>query len=223
MFEINVKNVLIKVDFELKRVFCVEHNGRPLVAHVYGSHDMQPELQCLYQYPSLATSMKLPKTNAENVVQLIEFNKNKKFKLVKAKLDTKLYYVHHHYGKYYMYGQVPAVVTFDSKLYNSFIGSPIFDEQDNVISFVTDCYMDDIGQRILPVTGESYRLHGMICLNGTIRIYGEDDVVQDVFDTNININIIYKKKTVEVYVMYNGETISYVKIKSKFAGNVLIV
>jgi Nucleopolyhedrovirus p26 protein len=223
MFEINVKNVLMKVDFELKRVFCVEHNGQPLVAHVYGPHDTQPELQSLFQYPSLATSMKLPKINSESVVQMIEFKKNKKIKFVKAKLDTKLYYVHHHYGKYYMYGQVPAIVTFDAKLYNSFIGSPIFDEQYNLVSFVTDCYMNEMGQRIFPVTGESYRLHGMICLNGTVRIYNEKDFVQNVLDANININIIYKRKTVEVYVIYNGDTISYVKIRSKFAGNVLIV
>ncbi|ABY65788.1 p26-b [Orgyia leucostigma nucleopolyhedrovirus] len=225
-----INGVSFSVDFTINRVFCHKYNNNNLIAHVYGIHDDQPGLDALHQYPGLACSIKLPKINAKTEVCFVCFDSHKRLRLVKARLDTKLYFAHHHYGKYYVYGQVPAVVEFDvARAADLFVGAPVFDAvRRRLVSFVTNCHFSDNAserqkQLIVPVTGESYRLQGMFCINGGVRLYGENEVVDAGVRSDININVKYTKKQVDVFVVYNGEIISRVTVKSKFTGNVLIV
>ncbi|QWO71605.1 p26 [Orgyia pseudotsugata single capsid nuclopolyhedrovirus] len=226
------RGLSFRVDFAAHRIYCDRYNDSDLVVHVFGQHDNDPKLQSCNQYPGLACSIKLPKINAKTKINFVCFDANKKLCLSEARVDTKLYFAHHHYGKYYVYGQVPAVIEFEPRRASDlFVGAPIFDSRDRLVSFVTNCYFCDNGgdgssqqkMLIVPVTGESYRMQGMFCLNGGVRLYGEKEIIDAGVRSGININVKHTKKRVDMFVVYNGEIISRLTLKCKFAGNLLIV
>lgn len=102
------------VDFVTKQMRVFEYNKQPLAVHIYGAHDKSPDYEQLYQYPGLATSLKLGKINAGTTLQMLEWENSKNggnlIKIVKRIVDNKSYFAHHHYGKHYVYGQIPAVI-----------------------------------------------------------------------------------------------------------------
>ncbi|QHB21724.1 P26-2 [Artaxa digramma nucleopolyhedrovirus] len=239
-----VNDMLMEVDFNFRRVRCVKYKNCPIFVQVHNVQSSLNETDCLppvvHQYPNLSCSLKLPKTNANTLVKFVHFNeKNKTIRLESVKLDSSLYYTHHRKNNIYLFGLVPAAVYNYDKL-NSltksvFIGSPIFDSNNKLLSFVTDHYLDVnseksdvVPKEILPVVGESYRLQSFFCLTGQVRIYNEtDEVARNVVGINesskIDINVVVCKNQVEVFIVYEGNTISYVKVKCKFAGSLLIV
>ncbi|ABI35735.1 p26-b [Ectropis obliqua nucleopolyhedrovirus] len=220
---INVKNVMCKVDFVQKRVNCESYNGVPLLVHIFKQYDASAEWQNLHQYPGLASSMVLPKIAASSCVQIVKFDVGTTgFTTTIHALDVKLYYVHHRYGKHFVYGLVPAIVSLQNDL-ELYTGAPIFNNKNNLISFVTDSFLSDINELIVPVTSESHRMQGMFCVTGCVKVFSKDDDIVDLNNGHINIFVKQWPKYVEIFVMYNGFTMSYVKLVCKFAANVLIV
>ncbi|AWW14419.1 p26 [Hyposidra talaca nucleopolyhedrovirus] len=227
-----INNVVFKVNFDLKRVYCELYNNESLAVHVYGQHDYLFESSALYQYPGIACNIKLPKLNSASTIQLIEFQGNDTYKMVTKRLDNKLYYVHHHYAKYYVYGQVPGVVLTDSdspklNAFNCYIGSPIFDDRNRLVSFVTDYYFPNENgiTAVMPITGESYRMQGVFCLDGGVRVFDtlSLNTTTVAAEPTINILVGHNGKHVKIAVVYNGSVVSELLITCKYAGNVLIV
>ena len=145
-----------------------------------------------------------------------------KIKLIKARLSTKLYFAHHHYAKYYVYGLVPAIVTtLDNSLKDQlYTGAPIFNEQNQLVSFVTDCYMDQ--KCVILVTGECHRISGMICLDGNVRVICNNEQLNLPPFNNIDMHVKYDNKTIKLYLVYCNQILSHIVIHGTFAGNVLI-
>ncbi|AHH82641.1 P26 [Buzura suppressaria nucleopolyhedrovirus] len=227
----NINNVMLKVDFNLKRAYCESYKNKHLAVHVYGQHDYLSETSTFYQYPGIACNIKLPKLNSTSIVKLIEFKSNDSYKIITKRLDKKLYYVHHHYAKYYVYGLVPGVVLKNDDLcklnvFNCYIGSPVFDKNDRLVSFVTDYYyMNENNIGIMPITGESYRMQGMFCLDGAVRVFDTLSFEPAAIAAEPTINIIvgYNKKHVKIAVVYNGSVVSELLIACQYAGNILIL
>ncbi|AGR56812.1 p26-b [Hemileuca sp. nucleopolyhedrovirus] len=219
-----VNNVQFKVNFILQRVYCERYNGKKMFVHIFGDYNAHLKLESLFQYPGLATNVKLPKLNSNETVKLVTFDPiERHIKFVECRLDTKLYFAHHRYGKYYVYGQVPVVVKDRCDHIDIFTGAPIFDADDNLVSFMTDSFINNDNVQLIPVSGKSYRLQGMFCIDGVIRLYDENEIVRPIVSDHIDINVQYTKKYVEIQLIYKGNILSQLKIQCKFAGNVLIM
>ncbi|AIU41295.1 p26-2 [Sucra jujuba nucleopolyhedrovirus] len=237
---IQVNSVSMNVNFETKMVYCDMYEGDALTVHLMAQPNISStDVKLLHQYPGVACSTKLRRLNAGDKVKLLKFTANETFSLITTRLDRHLYFVHHRHGNLYMYGQVPAVVENQTKRKNVhaencttvqqhyYVGSPIFDQNNRLVSFVTDIYMDDRGISILPVTGKS-RLQGRFCVTGHIRIFNDmclttclNPVIQD--QIYINIVVCYDNKQVKVMVIYNKTIVSEIHMCTKFAANVLIL
>ncbi|QYC92709.1 P26-2 [Trabala vishnou gigantina nucleopolyhedrovirus] len=298
-----VNDVLFKVDFVIRRVYCEKYKNKNLQVHLLkncyqsknkynqiiginggnssGSNsgincsgidkiNNDKKINCdgddddfLYRYPCVTCNVKLPKIRAGASVKFVEFDLNKKLKFKIVNLDTKLYFVHHRDGNQYVYGQVPAVSSSrsDKNRVCAFVGSPVFDSENKLISFVTDYYLEDKNLQIVPVASESYRLQGTFAVNGRVKIYnlseksnlpekstvfekrgggggdragydsGENSIMaknQSSIDCcsascHVNINVYYTNKLVEVFVLRDNETVSHIKMRCKFAGDMLIL
>ncbi|QUJ09251.1 P26-2 protein [Gynaephora ruoergensis nucleopolyhedrovirus] len=257
-----VNDTLMEVDFNFRRVRCLKYKNKPIFVKIHSSSEAVNHAEdkkmvtanvpqeersseinvdddaAHHHYPGMTCSLKLPKVNAGTTVKVVRFNdKNKTVRVESVRLDSCLYYAHHRRGNVYVLGLVPAIVMTYDKTANSaaesiFLGSPVFNADNRLISFITDHYLDSktkndetIIKEILPVSGESYRLQSAFSLTGKVRIYYENDLANRKLSPSlsIDIDVIVRRNQVEVFVIYNKKTISYLKIKCKYAGNVLVV
>nr|WUR10777.1 p26 [Calliteara abietis nucleopolyhedrovirus] len=228
MEKYTVYGLTMSVDFVRNRVFCQMYNGEPLCVCIINQFENRAEFEAFNHYPGLACNVKLPKLKSLTRIKFVGFDKDKKLHTIRARLDTKLYYAHHRYGKYYYFGQIPAVTHFKpGDAANLYVGSPIFDETNTLVSFVSDYYISEHlrnnNKLIVPVTGESYRTQGRFCLTGRVRLFNENEIIDTAVQPHIDINVKYTKSEVKIFVVYNGEIVSYLSLKCKFAANVLIV
>ncbi|CDG72838.1 p26 (Ac136) [Spodoptera exigua multiple nucleopolyhedrovirus] len=226
----HMKSVIYSVNHVARRVYLISEKDRSVRVHVFGQHDTAPEFEHIkYQYPGVASDVKFAKLKKNSYVNIMLFDSNKKAYLRRMRVQDRMYYTHHHYGKYYVYGQVPAVVQksniaeFMAQLY---VSAPIFDDNGALISVISDYYVNDDNHCIVPVSGDAGGTHGSLCLDGFVYVTDPQDkltyhTIQIV--PRIDAYVTFDKKNVYVDVIYNGETISKIRIKTQFAGNVLIL
>lgn len=231
--EFEIFSMTCRVDHNLRRIYPVRYKNIKLSVHVFVSRTNDPSLASLYQYPGLACNIKLPKIAAGTKIQYIAFDNKKQLKIIKSKLDTKMYFSFHHYAKYFVFGQVPAFKRSidgscdgdDLQFNDIYAGGPIFDHKNRLISFVTNCFIDEPNICLFPVTSDSYRTQGMLCLDGDVYIFDSQDTLNCnlLFPRNkVDIYLLYNNKNVFINVIYNGREITSIQIKTLFAGNVLI-
>ena len=126
-------------------------------------------------------------------------------------------------------GQVPGVVQknniseFVKQLY---VCAPIFDDCGKLVSVVSDYYVDKSNHCILVITGETNNTEGTLCLDGFVHVTDPEDaltyrMVQVV--PRIDVYVSFDKKFVRINLVYNGQTLTQFKIRTQFAGNVLIL
>ncbi|AKN80643.1 P26-2 [Perigonia lusca single nucleopolyhedrovirus] len=227
-----VRDCVFCVDYNFRRIQTISYKDKPVTNHVFIQHNSDPGLQQYHHYPNLATTLSLPKLHTESLVEVIMVNYNgsgddKTIMLNEIKLSKRLYFVHHHYGKYYRYGQVPAIVLPAENKNRStlFVGAPIF-QNDNIVSFITDCYLNtEQSVYIMPVTGPSYRVDGVLTIDGIVRVIKKEDYTTIKLPTvsRIDVHVVYDKKTVTINTVYEGVILSFMLITAVFAGNLLII
>ncbi|QEI03606.1 P26B [Rachiplusia nu nucleopolyhedrovirus] len=219
-------SVAFTANHESRRVTIMSYLNEPVKFHIFGQHDNDPDLLKLkYHYPGLASSLRLPKLALRQTVSVLVFDKNNCLKLVKAELEEKLHFAHHHYAKYYTYGLVPVILkNFDEALYS---GSPVFDETGTqLVSVICDWYFPKNDYCVIPLCGEMSGSRGVLCLDGYVWL----NELGDNFDFSNSINsknridlyVSYDKKFIYLNLYYNQCIITFIRIKAKFAGNVLI-
>jgi Nucleopolyhedrovirus p26 protein len=225
-----IKTVAYTVDHNVRRVHILTNRNKTVRIHVFGQHDTASDFENIeHHYPAVASDVKFDKLPRGSFVNVLLFDNNKRAYLRRMRLQDRLYYTHHHYAKYYVYGQVPAVLqksnisNFMSQLY---VSAPIFNDAGNLVSVVSDYYVNDRNQCVLPISGEAGGIQGTLCLDGFVYVTGPEDTlsintVQIV--TRIDIYVAYDKKNVYINLLYNGQTISKIRIRTQFAGNVLIL
>ncbi|AUV65362.1 P26 [Alphabaculovirus myunipunctae] len=225
-----IKNVTYTADHNMRRVRILTNRNESVHIHVFGQHDYASELEGIkYHYPGVASDVKFNRLPRNSFVSVMLFDSNKRAYLRRMRLRDRLYYTHHHYAKYYVYGQVPAVMQktniseFMTQLY---VSAPIFNDAGDLVSVVSDYYVDDQNQCVLPISGESSGCHGTLCLDGFVYVTDSEDTlthhtIQIV--ARIDVYVSFDKKNVYVNVLYNGNTISKLCIRTQFAANVLIL
>lgn len=225
-----IKSVTYSVNHMLRRVNIISDTDNAVRVHVFGQHDVAAELeQIKYHYPNVASDLKFPRLQRSTYVNILLFNSLQKAYLRRMRLQDKLYFIHHHYAKYYVYGQVPAVLQktdiseFMSQLY---VSAPIFDDAGRLVSVVSDYYVNTNNQCVLPITGEGNGVQGTLSLDGYVYVTDPEDTLtirtmQIV--PRIDVYVVFDKKNVYVNLLYNGHTISKMQVRTQFAGNVLIL
>lgn len=219
-------NVAFIVDHVTKRVTILSYLNEPVKFHVFSQHDSDSELLKLkYHYPGLASSVALPKLTLRQKVKLLVFDKDKNLKLVSAELEEKLFFAHHHYAKYYNYGLVPVIIkNFEESLYS---GAPVFDRTGKaLLSVVCDCYYPNENYCVVPLCGETSGSRGVISLDGHVWLSETGDNFD--FSNSIKVKdridlyVSYDDRFVYLNLFYNNHIVTYIRIRGKFAGNVLI-
>ncbi|AOL56781.1 P26b [Chrysodeixis includens nucleopolyhedrovirus] len=220
-------SVAFIVNHETRRVTIMSYKNEPVKFHVFNQHDTDPELMKLqYHYPGLASSIELPKITHMRKVRLMVFDQRHRMLLAEEFLLEKLYFVHHHYAKYYVYGLVPVVVK--NFRHNLYIGAPVFDETGKVLlSVVSDCYFSSTTEEncVIPLSGELSGSRGVLCLDGHVWLNetGDDFTFDKTNVPNrIDLYISHDKKFIYLNVFYNNYIINFIRVKAKFVGNVLI-
>jgi hypothetical protein len=219
------ESIEFTVDHEARLVKILSYKNSGVRIHVFNQHDTDAHLMELnYHYPGLACSIPLPKISNMKKVRLMVFDDEHRLHLVEEKLHEKLFFTHHHYAKYYLYGLVPIVMkNFKQNLY---IGAPVFDVTNKVmLSVVCDCYFPRNDYCVIPITGEMSGTSGIMCLDGNVWLsevgdnfdYSNTDVMN-----RIDIYVSFDKKYVYINQIYNNSILNCVRVKSKFVGNVLI-
>jgi hypothetical protein len=226
----HIKSVTYSVNHIARRVRVLSDKDCSVRIHVFGQHDTAADFEHIkYHYPGVASDVKFAKLKKNSYINIMLFDSNHKAYLRRMRVQDRMYYTHHHYAKYYVYGQVPAVVQktnvaeFLSQLY---VSAPIFDDNGALISVISDYYVNDDNHCIVPVSGDAGGTHGSLCLDGFVYVTDPQDkltyhTIQIV--PRIDAYVTFDKKNVYVDVIYNGETISKIRIKTQFAGNVLIL
>ncbi|AXU41686.1 P26 [Spodoptera eridania nucleopolyhedrovirus] len=226
----HIKSVTYSVNHIARRVRVLSDKDCSVRIHVFGQHDTAADFEHIkYHYPGVASDVKFAKLKKNSYINIMLFDSNHKAYLRRMRVQDRMYYTHHHYAKYYVYGQVPAVVQktnvaeFLSQLY---VSAPIFDDNGTLISVISDYYVNDDNQCIVPVSGDAGGTQGTLCLDGFVYVTDPQDKLT--YHTlqilpRIDVYVTFDKKNVYVNVMYNGETISKIRIKTQFAGNVLIL
>ncbi|AAM95095.1 p26 [Helicoverpa armigera multiple nucleopolyhedrovirus] len=225
-----MKHVTYSVNHLVRRVNIISSADRDVRVHVFGQHDVAPEFETIkYHYPNVASDWKFPRLQRNTYINVLLFNSMHKAYLRRMKLQDKLYYVHHHYAKYYVYGQVPAVLQktdiseFMQQLY---VSAPIFDDAGHLVSVVSDYYVDNNNQCVLPITGEGNGVQGTFSIDGFVYVTDPEDfltrhIIQIV--PRIDVYVTFDKKNVFINLLYNGVTLSKLRIRTQFAANVLIL
>ncbi|QNV47888.1 p26-a [Alphabaculovirus altersperidaniae] len=225
-----IKSVTYSVNHITRRVRIISESDRLVRIHVFGQHDTASDFEHIkYHYPGVASDVKFAKLKKNSHINIMLFDANKKAYLRRMRVQDRMYYTHHHYAKYYVYGQVPVVIQknnlaeFMSQLY---VSAPIFDDSGALISVISDYYVNDDNQCVVPVSGDAGGTHGTLCLDGFVYVTDSQDKLT--YHTlqivpRIDVYISFDKKNVYINVMYNGESISKIRIKTQFAGNVLIL
>ncbi|WBB27301.1 P26B [Mythimna sequax nucleopolyhedrovirus] len=225
-----MKRVTYSVNHLVRRVNIISSGDRGVRVHVFGQHDVAPEFEGIkYHYPNVATDWKFPRLQRNTFINVLLFNSLHKPYLRRMKLQDRLYYVHHHYAKYYVYGQVPAVLQktdvseFMEQLY---VSAPIFDDAGHLVSVVSDYYVDNNNQCVLPITGEGNGVQGTLSLDGFVYVTDPNDALTHhtlQVVPRIDVYVSYDKKNVYINLTYNGHIISKLQVRTQFAGNVLIL
>jgi hypothetical protein len=225
-----IKSVTYSVNHMVRRVNIISDQDDAVRVHVFGQHDIAPEFEDIkYHYPNVASDLKFPRLQRNTYVNILLFDSLQKAYLRRMRIQDKLYFIHHHYAKYYVYGQVPAVLQktniseFMSQLY---VSAPIFDDAGRLVSVVSDYYVTGNNQCVLPITGEGNGMQGTLSLDGYVYVTDPDDALtihsmQVV--PRIDVYVSYDKKNVYINLMYNGHMISKLQVRTQFAGNVLIL
>jgi Nucleopolyhedrovirus p26 protein len=214
-------NITFTVCHLLKKVNILTVENEPVKIHVFGQHETNSKLEQIpYHYAGVASSVKFPKLNNCTYVNIMMFNGEKMF-LFRKKIEDYLVYVHHHYGKYYVFAQTSAIITSVEIANQLYINAPIFNDEGQLISVVFDYFINDDNQCILPIPGEadgtqgSFYIDGIVCVSDSLSTSYELRQYMDV-------HVTYTKENVYLRVVLNGKDISRIRIKTKFAGNVLI-
>lgn len=225
-----IKSVTYSVDHVIRRVFVLSEKNTTVRIHVFGQHDTGADFENFkYHYPGVASDVKFAKLQRNTFVNLLLFDKNRRPYLRRMRLQDRLYFAHHHYAKYYVYGQVPGVVQktnigeFMSQLY---VSAPIFDDEGNLVSVVTDYHVNYNNECVLPISGEAGGAQGTLCIDGFVYVTDPNDSVthQTIqIVARIDVYVSFDKKNVFINLMYNGVIISKLRIRTQFAANVLIL
>ena len=228
--EQRIKSITYNVNHIIRRVRVLSEKNCSIRIHVFGQHDTAADFKHIkYHYPGVASDVKFAKLKKNSYVNIMLFDANKKAYLRRMRVLDRMYYTHHHYGKYYEYGLVPAVAQknnlseFLSQLY---VSAPIFDDSGELVSVVSDYYVDDDNQCIVPISGDAGGTRGTVCLDGFVYVTDPHDAFTSrslQIVPRIDVYVTFDKKHVFVDVVYNGETVSKIRIKTQFAGNVLIL
>ncbi|ABM45796.1 p26 [Spodoptera frugiperda multiple nucleopolyhedrovirus] len=225
-----IKSITYCVNHMTRRVYVLSEKNCAVRIHVFGQHDTSADFENIkYHYPGVASDVKFLKLKRNSYVNILLFNANNKPYLRRMRIQDRMYYTHHHYAKYYVYGQVPAIMQknnlaeFMSQLY---VSAPIFDDNGTLISVVTDYYVNDENHCIVPIAGDAGGAQGTVCLDGFVYVTDPNDHLT--FHTfqilpRIDVYVTFDKKNVYINVVYNGEPISKLRVKTQFAGNVLIL
>ncbi|ABF47403.1 P26 [Clanis bilineata nucleopolyhedrovirus] len=217
-----VNHAVFAVDHNFKRVHMISYKDEAVTTNVFLGYDITPSYESLNHYPNLVTSLTLPKLKPKALLKIPLLDDNRRLKMVNVKLSSQLYFAHHHYAKYYVYGLIPAVVlSLNSSIKNHlYTGMPIFNSKNQLVSFVTDCHIEK--KCVVLVTGETHRVGGMFCIDGCVRLLVNEEILHlPPFDC-IDVHVRYTKKKVRIYLVYNNQVLSNVDINALFAGNVLI-
>lgn len=222
-----IKNITYSVNHVIRRVSVISVNDCNVRVHVFGQHDTAPDYEYIqYHYPGVASDVKFAKLRRNTFVNVMLFDDNRRVYLRRMRLQDRLYYTHHHYGKYYVYGQVPAVLQktnisqFMKQLY---VSAPIFDDYGKLVSVVTDYYVNNSNYCILPISGEAGGTQGTLCIDGFVYIADPEDTLSIQIVARIDVYVAFDKKNVFINLLYNGVTISKLRIRTQFAANVLIL
>ncbi|AKC91704.1 p26b [Lambdina fiscellaria nucleopolyhedrovirus] len=246
-----IKNVRFAVNFTLKQVFAHAYKGNSINVHVVSHRDVCVAPSAVHVYPGVLSQFKLPELKAASCVQVVRFNANNEMYVSVERLDTKLYYVHHHRNNDYVYGLVPAIrcVSFENAR-TAFLGAPIFDSRNNLVSFVTNHYMDVYhdGGCVLPVVGKSSRLFSSMRITGAVQVRYEDNnrlelptsalsgahttatkneikiaqkQLQKQQQQLVDLNVSVRRKRINLFLIHNGRVLMHTNIKSLFAGSML--
>ncbi|AAZ38260.1 P26 [Agrotis segetum nucleopolyhedrovirus A] len=225
-----VKSISYTVNHVVKRVCVLSEKNTAVRVHVFGQHDTSANFENIkYHYPGVASDIKFAKLRRNTFVNIMLFNSEKRPYLRRMRLQDQLYYSHHHYAKYYVYGQVPAVMqkTDVSKFMGQlYVSAPIFDDSGKLISVVTDYYINDKNECVVPVSGDAGGTQGMLCIDGFVYVTDPEDTISYhniQIVPRIDVYVSFDKKNVYINLMYNGVTISKLRIRTQFAANVLIL
>lgn len=226
----HIKHVTFTINHTIRRITVLSRKDSTVRIHVFGQHDTASDYETIkYHYPGVASDVKFAKLKRNTFVNIMLIDSNHRPYLRRMKLQDHLYFMHHHYAKYYVYGQVPAVMQktnvseFLSQLY---VCAPIFSDDGELISVVTDYYVNDDNHCVLPITGDAGGVRGSLCLDGFVYVSDpKDKLTEHVLQIvpRIDVYITFDKKNVYINVIYNGETISKMCIRTLFAANVLII
>lgn len=227
---LQIKHVSLTINHAIRRINVLSHKNCTTRIHVFGQHDTASDFETIkYHYPGVASDVKFAKLKRNTFVNIMLIDSNRRPYLRRMKLQDHLYFIHHHYSKYYVYGQVPAVMQktniseFISQLY---VCAPIFSDDGELISVLTDYHVNDDNCCVLPITGDAGGVKGTLCLDGFVYVYDpNDDLTKHVLQIvpRIDVYVTFDKKNVYINVVYNGETISKMYIRTLFAANVLII
>ncbi len=219
-------SVAFTVNHQNRIISIMSYQNEPARFHVFGQHDTDLEpLKLQYHYPGLASSIPLPKLTFKQTVKILVFDKDKRLRLVKAELEEKLFFAHHHYSKYYTYGLVPVVMkNFDETPYT---GSPVFDDKEEIlVSIICDWYFPRNDYCVIPLCGELSGSRGVLCLDGHVWLSEAGDSFDFSNSLNnkdrIDLYVSYDTKYIYLNLIYNNCIITFIRVKAKFAGNVLI-
>ncbi|AIE47793.1 p26 [Peridroma alphabaculovirus] len=225
-----IKSIVYTVDHAARRVHLLSDHDRPVRVHVFGQHDTAAEFETYkHHYPGVASDVKFTRLRRHSYVNVMLFDAEKRPYLRRMRIQDRLYYTHHHYGKYYVYGQVPAVMQktnatgFVSQLY---VSAPIFDDAGALVSVISDFYIDSDNNCVLPISGDAGGVQGRFCLDGFVYITDPDKCLRGIAMqtvARIDVYVAFDKKHVYVNLMYNGQVLSKIRIRTLFAANVLIL
>ncbi|AIZ48647.1 p26 [Agrotis segetum nucleopolyhedrovirus B] len=225
-----VKSITYSVNHIIRRVSVLSEKNLAVRVHVFGQHDTAADLEDIkYHYPGVASDVKFGKLHRHSFVNVLLFDGNRRPYLRRMRVQDRLYYTHHHYAKYYVYGQVPAVIQktdISEFMQHLYVSAPIFDDSGKLVSVVTDYYVNDQNQCVLPISGEAGGTQGTLCIDGFVYVTEPEDslsyrTIQIV--SRIDVYVAYDKKNVFINLLYNGVTISKLRIRTLFAANVLIL
>jgi hypothetical protein len=229
MFNLTItklNSVVFSVNHLTQQVQVLTYKNEPVTFHLFGQHiGSSVDLDDKFQYPGLASSIKLPVLNRYKPLKMVVFDENNQLRVEEVKMEEKMYFAHHHYEQYYVYGQVPVVLknnmrNKDSKVY---IGSPIFNHKNALVSVVSDIYLDNQNNVIFPVSGQAGGVQGTYCLDGSVWLtHSEDSLSSFPKCSTLDLHVCYDDKNIYLYLVYEGRVLSWIKIKGRFAGNVLI-
>jgi hypothetical protein len=221
-----VYSVVFSVNHLTQQAQVLTYKNKPVTFHLFGQHmGSSVDLDDKFQYPGLASSIQLPVLNRYKPLKMVMFDENDQLVVEEVNMEEKMYFAHHHYEQYYVYGQVPVVLKSNMRNKNLkvYIGSPIFNHKNALVSVVSDIYLDDRNDHILPVSGQAGGVQGTFCLDGSVWLTHSEDTIGSFpkFST-LDLHVCHDDKNIYLYLVYEGRVLSWIKIKGRFAGNVLI-